>query len=310
MKKLGRSLRKVPTIVLATLLYMTCLSPTVAFAAPDTHFSVGSTQGSPGEDVSVVVIITNNPGHTTGTFTINYDTDALVLKSITADTVLSGKLFTSDTSKSNRFAVLDIQATGITGDGEYVKLVFGIKTDASLGAKTVSMSVTDNSAMNFVFIDNTARTPIPVSFSAGSVNVVEPDVPGGGDNGGGDGPGGGGSNQGPGGGGGSQGTGGSSGSNPNNNSYTIGGDPIGGTSNPPDNTTTDKTPSDDATANRGGGTGITESQPPLTDNESSTKPPDLLWWLFALIAAAGLVFIIILAWQRRRKPADNQMPEQ
>lgn len=156
------------------LLCVFCLVPATAYAAPTAQFVVGTAQGSPGDDVSVIVSIADNPGHEASILTVHYDTSALVLKSINPKAVLAGKGFVSDVSINDNFGAIDLSVDGITGNGEYVEYVFGIKSTASLGTKVVSVGLKDDSPNNFVDVN---AQPLPVSFVPGSVKVVAPPTP-------------------------------------------------------------------------------------------------------------------------------------
>ena len=290
--------RKAGAAFLALIISLSLL-PIVAYAAPGvTEISVGTTEGEPGEDVTVIVTIADNPGHGAAVFTIYYDASVLTLKSITPGAVLTGKSFIANTAINSNFGVLDPSALGITGNGEYIKIVFNIKSGASLGSSAVSIGLVGDVAKNYV---NATGSALPIIFNAGAVNIVAPATPplppppppppptypgGGGSTG-----------------------------------YTGGGSTASS-----DDTTKDDSKSDDKTST------TTTQQPPSpkpTDNDAKDKTtgsdtitddktplasgdddsPGFSWLLIALpllLAALLIFFLIFFFWRRRKKEEEEE----
>ena len=302
-----KSMQKWTALCVAAMLGMFCLLPGLAFAAPDVVFTVGNAQGRAGDEVTVIVHIADNPGHTAAVLTVNYDNSILELRDITALSVLSGSTFTRDLSINNNFAVMNITPSGIDGNGDYVALVFGIRSTAAPGTTTVSLAVKDDISMNFI---DSSYIALPASFNSGTITVLAPPTDPGTDPG---------TNPGtnPGNNGGSN-SGGSGTTRPGNTTGTGGtnsSNNTGTSTNPPDqNATTDNNAatqnSDTVGTNNqngtqpGNSTAINDNNTPLTDGQSQGGDQGgSYWWVLIALVLVIIVVLLFIFW-RRRKAAD------
>jgi hypothetical protein len=303
-----------------------CL-PNVALADAPMNFTVGTAEGKPGEQATVLVSVSNNPGHSAAILTVSYDTSALTLTSISPRGVLSGKLFICDVSINNNFAVMDVSPNGVAGNGEYVALVFTINSSASPGQKYIDLSVKDDASKNCV---DTSINPLSVDFSSGYVNVLAPsgsdtgnDQGNNNDN-----------NQGNNGN--SQGNNNgnnqsnnnsqgnnnsnSQGNNSNsqgnstrsnqNNTNTNNDSNASASSNPTTNSTHRESDSMNSSGNQTPLTSGTDNQPDQTIQKATVLPAvqtGLPWWGWALIlfGSTAVIFFIFFVWRRRR--ADEEV---
>ena len=111
--------------LLVVMAMMACLSVGV-FAAEDAVITVSSAQSAAGEEVTLDVTITNNPGFAATKITLEYDAAALELVAI--DTV--GKLLANATVNQEKGIVSFANATNVTGDGVLLSVTFKVKADA------------------------------------------------------------------------------------------------------------------------------------------------------------------------------------
>jgi len=319
----SKHIRKFLATGLAALFSLALFLPNTVLADAPMSFTVGTAQGEPGDQATVLVSVSNNPGHSAAILTVSYDTSALTLTSISPRGVLSGKLFVSDVSINSNFAVMDVSSNGVAGNGEYVALVFTINSSANPGQKNVSLSVKDDSSQNCV---DTAVKPLPVTFTSGYVTVLAPSEPDPGNNQGNNDQGN--NNQGNN----NQGNNNSQGNNQNNQGNNSSGNSNNSSSNQNNNTSTNSNSNASAsntpttpTPHSSADTSILESQTPLvsgTDNQSDQQiqkatvlpavQTGLPWWgwVLILIGSASIMFFIILFWRRRRKDEVTPVPEQ
>ena len=88
---------KLLSLFLAIIMVFSCVNtfPTTVIALGNPTFTVSSGNGNPGEDVTLTVDISNNPGICTATIWVHYD-KGLKLKSVTDSGLLVGGLFGGD----------------------------------------------------------------------------------------------------------------------------------------------------------------------------------------------------------------------
>ena len=118
-------------------------------------FSVSSGMGNPGEDITLTVGISNNPGICTATIWVHYD-EGLTLKSATDSRLLVGGLFGGDKT-ANPYGLGWDDSANFDGDnssnGTIATLVFSIDSSASAGDYNVWITYNHGDIYNLDFDD-------------------------------------------------------------------------------------------------------------------------------------------------------------
>jgi hypothetical protein len=131
-----------------------------AFAAEDTLIAVEKTEAAAGEEVTVEVVIANNPGFAAASFLVEYDTEAMTLTGI--DT--TGCLLSGATVNPSKGAVSFAATEDITGDGKLFVLTFQVNEDAADATYAVSVTI-----RKLIHDD---RSAVDATVDAGSITVV------------------------------------------------------------------------------------------------------------------------------------------
>lgn len=134
-----RKLRLLSMILALAMLFTCCFGTHLATVAAATGteptFTVTSGTGEPGDDVTVTVDISNNPGICTATVWVHYD-EGLALKSATDSRLLVGGIFGGDKS-ANPYGLYWDDSANFDGDnssnGTLATLVFTINEEATNG---------------------------------------------------------------------------------------------------------------------------------------------------------------------------------
>ena len=140
------------------------------FAASGTSISVGTAIGKPGDQVSVNISLSGNPGIAYLKLKIGYDATQLTLKEVQNAGVLSGTFTTSKTTDTNPYVLQWMGAENSSGNGVVATLTFQIVSSASAGDKSISVSVDE--CYNENFDDVTLST----SNGKVTVNTTSPKV--------------------------------------------------------------------------------------------------------------------------------------
>ena len=101
--------------------------------------TVSGSKATTGKDVTVTVSIAKNTGIAGYSYDINYDEDAMTLKSVTAGELLVG----AGQISTNKNVVNWYTTDNITGDGILMKLVFTVNSETKDGMYPVSISLHD-----------------------------------------------------------------------------------------------------------------------------------------------------------------------
>jgi len=129
---------------------------------------VNNAKGSVGKTVDVVINIENNPGIAILGFNVNYDKNALTLKSATLGEIFVGELECNIASVPFVFNVYS-GSENKTNDGKLVTLQFEIKSDCAEGNYAISLS--DIEALNI------AENDVLFEVANGTIAVVN-SIPG------------------------------------------------------------------------------------------------------------------------------------
>lgn len=157
--------------IMAVLLVVLMLLPSIpVFAVSGSSVSVGTASGQPGDQVSVTVSVSGNPGIAYLKLKIGYDASQLTLTGATNSGLLSGTFTTSKTTDTNPYVLQWMGAENATGNGVAATLTFQIASNASAGDKAISVSVDE--CYNESFDDVTLST----SNGKVTVNTTSPKV--------------------------------------------------------------------------------------------------------------------------------------
>ena len=135
--------------------------------------TVGSVTGTvePDNTFTIPITIADNPGFAGAAFTLGFNSSALELISLNAETALLEGNLLSDVSAATVEYASD--AGIVAGDGTLFFATFRVRTGAAAGTYPITIGLKDGNASNFV--DN-ASAPLEVNFVAGSVSVTAPPV--------------------------------------------------------------------------------------------------------------------------------------
>lgn len=148
---------KLLSLFLAIIMVFSCVNtfPTTVIALGNPTFTVSSGNGNPGEDVTLTVDISNNPGICTATIWVHYD-KGLKLKSVTDSGLLVGGLFGGD-KNANPYGLGWDDSANFDGDnssnGTLATLVFTIDPSAAAGDYNVWVTYNYGDIYNLDFVD-------------------------------------------------------------------------------------------------------------------------------------------------------------
>lgn len=152
--------------MLLALVMVFSLIPVTGFAAEATKFNISSTQGYPGDEVEVVVSISDNPGMAVMNYEVEFDTDRLERVEFTAYGMDAGVWTVG--KDTNKFLWDNTENSAFNGD--VMTLKFKIKADAPLGDAEITITGFDNINEDFEEVTSVA---VP-----GKVTVVPKPVSG------------------------------------------------------------------------------------------------------------------------------------
>lgn len=155
------SLNRIAAILLSLFMI---LSSVPVFAESKPIVSVGNAAGKAGDQVSVKVCISGNPGIAYLKLEIGYDASQLTLIDAANKGLLSGTYVTSQTKDVNPYVLQWMGAENSIGNGDIATLTFKISPNASAGDKAVSVRVVES--CNQFFDD------VEFSASGGNINVT------------------------------------------------------------------------------------------------------------------------------------------
>ena len=166
-----RSCKKIFSILLA-LVMLISLMPTImltATAGDEAVITVGTQTAVAGGEVTVPVMIADNPGFSSFVLTPTYDTGNLTLTAVekgSAITSTSGSL-------SYNTNIIYGDSVNTTGNGTILNLIFAVNASAAAGDYSITLAVAESDSENFC---NAAFEAVPVSFTDGGITVTVPDT--------------------------------------------------------------------------------------------------------------------------------------
>ena len=164
----NNTLRKNKLIL--TLFVIICLlavTPTSAFAADEAQITAGNSgEVAPGEEFTVPVTLSNNPGFAGASLTINYDTGALELVAVdTASGIINDGAIVN--LEGNIVGYLNVKGNN-EENGVLFNLKFKVRENAPGGNFEVAIGLKDGTGENFVSYE---AQVVPVSFTAGALSI-------------------------------------------------------------------------------------------------------------------------------------------
>lgn len=131
-----------------------------AFATDDAVIAVEKATANSGREVTVAVMITNNPGFAAAKITVTYDAEALTLVGVdTKDCLLAGA-----TENDTKGIVAFASATNVTGDGKLFTITFQVNEGVDSGDYAVSVTVGK--------LINSDREAVAHAIEAGAITVA------------------------------------------------------------------------------------------------------------------------------------------
>ena len=166
-------LKKKNLLLLVILILVLCVAlPLLAMADTTATVTVGSTElaVAPGDDITLPVSISNNPGIGACGLTITYDSTILTLNSITNTGGLCTGTFQPniETPGSAYLSWVTGGSANMTGNGELFYLNFTVNESAATDDYEVSCTLTDGAASNFTTYD---FENVAVTFDSGTIQV-------------------------------------------------------------------------------------------------------------------------------------------
>lgn len=124
-------LRRIKFAIMALILVFPILGYLPVHATGETKVSFGKVTGQIGDEVTVPVIITNNPGIAAFRFRISYDVEDLIFISVEKGSLLTSGMLSSVVDEENKtMTFLWVSPTNVSGDGELARVRFRISEQA------------------------------------------------------------------------------------------------------------------------------------------------------------------------------------
>lgn len=153
-------MKRVFCLILVCLCCSLLLNPFVFAAEP--QIRITSAEAYPGEEISVALLISDNPGVAYLKLRVSYNSEELRFIKVENTGLLKGNFTTSKTCDVNPYVIQWMGAENSDTDGVIATLTFQVKESAAAGAKNIMVSLAE--CYNESFDD--------VSFSAVSGNVT------------------------------------------------------------------------------------------------------------------------------------------
>lgn len=131
-------------LLACTLALIMCLSVlNLAASASDTKIAIEAAEGVPGEQVTVSISISGNPGLAYLKLRIAYDKDALTLIAAENTGLLSGTFTTSKTTDTNPYIMQWMAAGNSASDGVIATMTFLVSNTAEPGDYEIGLMVAE-----------------------------------------------------------------------------------------------------------------------------------------------------------------------
>lgn len=166
-------MKKILSLVLSTIMTMSIIA-TTAFAADNFEVAANDVTATEGAStVTVTVSLKNNPGFKSFSTYVEYDPSVLEYKAskkseykILGDFGDFDMTLTKPNTTLNPFILYAYSADAITGDGDFIDLVFYIKDGAKGGKYPITLTAGPNST-----VGEDGKTPLAVTYTSGSVTI-------------------------------------------------------------------------------------------------------------------------------------------
>ena len=132
-------MKKIGTFLLALCMALVMLLPGMSVLAADPQISLVEVSGQPGDEITVDVQMTGNPGLAYLKIRVGYDASELTLLSVTNTGLLGGMFTASQTIDVNPQVLQWVAAGNSYGDGVIATLKFKIADTATAGDKTLTL---------------------------------------------------------------------------------------------------------------------------------------------------------------------------
>ena len=132
-------MKKIGTFLLALCMALVMLLPGTSVLAADPQISLVEVSGQPGDEITVDVQMTGNPGLAYLKIRVGYDASELTLLSVTNTGLLGGMFTASQTIDVNPQVLQWVAAGNSYGDGVIATLKFKIADTATAGNKTLTL---------------------------------------------------------------------------------------------------------------------------------------------------------------------------
>ena len=152
--------KKMLAMVLTLAVVLSMLS-VVAFAEGVPAFTVSNAAGKAGDEVTVTVDISNNPGFWASTWTVSYDTTRLEKVAYTTATIDGVTL----SNQNNNFLWENTDMADVQYDGKVLDLKFKIKEDAPAGDAEITITN--------LLVGNVSGQTVNFNVVAGKITVEE-----------------------------------------------------------------------------------------------------------------------------------------
>ena len=169
-----RMKKRIVSVLLSLMLILT-LVPLIASAAGAISFTVGNVtqELSAGDEVTVPINVTSNPGYILGGVTLGWDSEALELKNVIYNAELAPKGQSGPITNSGTYIIdfgSDAAMEDFTGTGTFFTLTFEITDRATAGDYAITLN---DSPGGFT---NNALTTVSATYTPGTVTLTGVDT--------------------------------------------------------------------------------------------------------------------------------------
>ncbi len=159
-------MKKILALCLTVMLVLAMVPVIGASAAGAVTFSVGEATGVAGEEVTVTVSISNNPGLTFAQVMIGYDASVLEVVEIEKLTFAGKPTSCSPTTVNPLKVTYDNCLEDIYDNGDLANITFRIKDDAAVDTYALTVSAAQENVFDVAYND------VPFECENGSIEVI------------------------------------------------------------------------------------------------------------------------------------------
>ena len=144
-------MKKLTSLILSVILVCSCMPVAFALDAQPT-VTVQSASAAPGGQVSVQVVLSNNPGLVTMLLRVGYDSSVLTLQSVTDGGLFGeGNAYFGNDTTANPYVLMwedGLATENHTADGTLATLTFSVAENARSGDTEISVTADSDSTLN------------------------------------------------------------------------------------------------------------------------------------------------------------------